>query len=124
MDANIPAIESVLSCAGRWPVLVSIVVAGAAGWIITLMVERYLLEVATTDRARRRQKFGTFLLNCGLSALLTTIMWDALVADVSLLTRLEVSAVAAVVTAFLYPVLAALATKRWPSIGSAWSPPA
>lgn len=122
MDANIPAIESVLSFAGRWPVLLSIVVAGAAGWIITLMVERYLLDVATDDRTRRHQKFGTFALNCGLSALLTTIMWDALVADVSLLTRLEVSAVAAVVTSFLYPVLAALATKRWPSIGSAWGP--
>lgn len=119
---NIPSIESVLAFAGRWPILLSIIVAGAAAWFLTLIVERYFLPTVHDPEKLRHQKGATFLINWGLAALFTTILWDALVGDVPLVTRLEVSVVAGIVTAFLYPILAKVATARWPSIGSAWGP--
>jgi len=122
MDVSIPTVESVLAFAGRWPILLSIVVAGAAGWILALMVERYWFDTTSDPAVRRHQKFGTFVLNWIAAAGFTSALWDALVPDVPLVTRLEVSVVAAVVTAFAYPILAKLATNRWPAIGSAWSP--
>lgn len=120
MDTS--TIENVLSFAGRWPILLSIVVAGAAGWMLTLMLERYALPIAHDDETRRHQKLATFLANIVLAAGLTTILWDALEPTASLVTRLEVSIVAAIITSFVYPILARLATKRWPEIGSAWGP--
>jgi len=122
VDLSIPSVESVLAFAGRWPILLSIVVAGAAGWILTLVVERYFLPTVHDPEAIRHQKGATFVINWALGTLLTSILWDALVDDVPLVTRLEVSVVAAIVTAFLYPILARLATAKWPAIGSAWQP--
>lgn len=122
MDLSIPSVESVLSFAGRWPILLSIIVAGAAAWFLTLVLERYFLPTVHDPEALRHQKGATFLVNAVLAALFTTLLWDALVPDVPLVTRLEVSFVAGIVTAFLYPILAKLATNRWPAIGSAWGP--
>lgn len=119
---QIPAVESVLAFATRWPIMLSIVVAGAAGWILALMVERYWFDTTSDPVRRRHQKLWTFLLNWGAAAGFTTLLWDALVAEVPLLTRLEVSIVTGIVTAFVYPILARLATNRWPAIGSAWGP--
>ncbi|MDX2059914.1 MAG: hypothetical protein SFV24_19045 [Gemmatimonadales bacterium] len=106
----------------RWPILLSIVVAGAAGWIFALMVERYGFDTTDDPTELRHQKLITFGLNWAASTGFTTLLWDALVPEVPLGTRLEVSVVASVLTAFTYPILARLATKRWPDIGSAWSP--
>jgi hypothetical protein len=119
---DIPSIESVLDFAARWPVVLSIIVAGAAGWILTLILERYFLPTVETAEDVRHQKGVTFVLNWLLATIFTTILWDALEPQASLVTRLEVSIVAGIITAFVYPMLARVATKRWPEIGSAWSP--
>lgn len=119
---QIPAIESVFAFATRWPIVISIVVAGAAAWFLTLVLERYFLPIAHDSNTLRHQKGATFIGNATVAAFFTTILWDAFVPEVPLLTRLGVSFVAGIVTAFVYPILAKLATARWPAIGSAWAP--
>lgn len=118
MDTS--TIETVLAFAGRWPILLSIVVAGAAGWMLTLVVERYFLPMVSAPEAVRRQKGFTFVLNWLLAAGATTLLLHALVPESRLVTRVEVALVSSLITAFVYPILARLATKRWPDIGSAW----
>lgn len=116
------AIDSILNWAATRPVLLSLVLAGAAAFFVTLVVERYLLPTVHDPDALRRQKGATFLLCVVLSAVLDVAMWWALAPGAALGARIAVSVVAGILTSFLYPIVARWASQRWPSIGSAWVP--
>lgn len=115
-------IDSVLNWLGSRPVLASLLLAGAAAFFLTLVVERYFLATTTDPERIRRQKGITFLLCVVLSAVLDVALWWALAPGAALGTRVAVSVVAGILTSFLYPIVARWASQRWPSIGSAWMP--
>ena len=115
-------VEAVLAFAARHPELLAILVGGLAAWIIALMYERYWLDTTADPVRIRHQKFGTFVLNVLLASALTPLLWNALDKAATWDVMLPASLVTGVITAFVYPILARVATNRWPSIGSAWVP--
>lgn len=119
---QIPMFESVIAFASRHPQLLAIVVATLAAWIVALMVERYWLDTTADPKVVRHQKFGTFLLNVFLAGVLTPLLWNALAPAATWDVMLPASLVVGIITAFIYPILARVATNRWPSIGTAWMP--
>lgn len=120
MDVSIPTVESVLQFATRWPALVAIIVGGLAAWFVTIVVERYFMPTAHDPDTLRHQKGATFILNWLLGGAFSSALWHAFVAGVPVRVTTVVSFVVGAVTAFAYPILAKLATNRWPAIGSAW----
>jgi len=120
---TLPDIESVLTFAGRWPALLSIVVGGLAAWVVALVVERYFMPTAHDPDTVRHQKGLTFVLNWLLGGTFSSLLWHALVVGVPVRVTLAVSFVVGAVTAFAYPILARVATAKWPAIGSAWKAP-
>ena len=120
MDVSIPTVESVLQFATRWPALLAIVIGGLAAWFVTIVAERYFMPTAHDPETIRHQKGGTFVLNWLLGGAFSSLLWHAFVAGVPLRVTTVVSFIVGAVTAFVYPILARLATEKWPSIGSAW----
>lgn len=101
--------------------LVAFVIGGFVGWTATLALERYFLPSVTDEAVKRRQKGLTFVfcwLACGT---FTALMWWALDGDTRAPVRLAVSYVTGALPFTLYPILARLATKKIPEIGTAWA---
>jgi hypothetical protein len=105
----------------NWPDLTSLVVGSAAGYLLTLAIERYFLPLALDDQAKRRQQGITFLICWVTSAAGSVLIWGAIDSGDSLGMRLSVSAVVSVIGFFGYPALARALTAKWPMLATAWN---
>lgn len=117
----IEQIEQYLTWIASHGVLLALVVGSFAGWTLTLALERYFLPTAYDVDTKRRQRGLTFVfcwLACGTCM---ALMWWALDAETRVGVRLVVSYVTGALPFTLYPILARLATKKVPEIGTAWA---
>jgi hypothetical protein len=102
------------------PDLLSLIVGGAVALGLTLVLERYFLERAIDDAAKRRQKGGTFLFYWAVSAVAAAGLWWALDPADSWSVRIVVCVIVEPLPFFGYPFLGAFLTEKFPDLGSAW----
>lgn len=117
----IEQIEQYLAWFANHGGLVAWIIGSLVGWTATLALERYFLPTARSDDVKRNQQGLTFVfcwLACGT---FTAILWWALDADTRASVRLAVSYVTGALPFTLYPILARIATKKVPEIGTAWA---
>lgn len=113
-------VERWITWAASHGALLALVVGSFAGWTLTLALERYFLPNAQEPDTRRRQRGLTFVfcwLACGTCM---ALMWWALDSTTAAGVRLVVSYVTGALPFTLYPILARLATDKFPAIGTAW----
>lgn len=116
----IETLEKWIIWASSHYVLLSGAIGSFAGWTTTLALERYFLPAASSDDVKRRQQGLTFVfcwLACGTC---TALLWWALDAETPANKRVVISYVFGLLPFTIYPILARLATKKVPEIGTAW----
>lgn len=116
-------IERWITWAATHGVLLALVVGSFVGWTVTLALERYFLPTAHDAEIRRRQKGLTFLFCWAACGTCMALMWWALDSTTPAGVRLVVSCVTGAVPFTVYPILARVATRRVPEIGTAWARP-
>ena len=113
----------ILNVGTHQPDLVCLLIGGLAAFLLTVAIERYFLPTTADPAVRRHQQGVTFLLCWAASAAFSAALWWALDPADKMGVRVAVSVIVGVVTSSLYPALARFLTARYPSIGSAWTPP-
>lgn len=106
-----------LSLGSSYIDLVCLIVGTAAGWVLSLIVEAFLLPDIWP---RKTQQGATVLCNIIASTVCSALLWWALDPADRFGVRLAVSSVVALPSIMLYPAIARWATDRWPAIATSW----
>ena len=96
-----------------WPIVGSL-----AGWMIAIIVETWFID---PKMPLLQQKRILVAINIVASWALAVLLWGAMDTDDNLQRRIVVGLVAAVFAPVVYPTIGRIATKLWPSVGSAWA---
>jgi len=91
------------------------------GWIIVLVLERFVLPTVQDPAAKRRQQAFTFFACWLLGAISSATMWWAWDDADPLKARVVASVVSTGILSFLYPIGAGYLTTKYPALGSAWA---
>lgn len=114
-------LKKVTSLVGDYPDLFILLLGGLIGYVLTLMLERYFLPIVQDPEAKRHQKGATFIFCWIVSGTASVLLWGALDPAKPLYARVVIGYLVNALTFLVYPVLARMATNKWPAIGTAWS---
>lgn len=94
------------------------VLGSLAGWILAIIVETWFMPPTVPIR---RQRQILVILNVLASWVLSVVVWGALDGDDNLKRRMVISVAAAILAPVIYPAIAQIATRFFPSVGSAFA---
>ncbi len=100
--------------------IVAILLGTGAGNAASLILERYFIPETMPGR---QQQGITVIVALVAGASLSYLTWGVLDPTDSASMRSIVSISAAILAVIIYPIVARLATARWPAIGSIWAQP-
>lgn len=103
------------------PDLLSLAVGTLAGFVLTIVLERYFLPTACTPASQRLQQGCTFLFCWWISALICGSLWWVLDGKALIKTRIVISLVVSIFPFPGYPFLARMLASRWSAFGTAWT---
>jgi len=99
----------------HYPDVIAVLLGSCCGYAIGVLVEYYFVPITLPKRTQQ----ATSILSTQVSGtILSAVIWSH---TTPLDLRLAISFCAATVGCFFYPMIARIATRAWPGVGTIWA---